>query len=89
MAPLIHAALRREALDANRLHNGTLSARQLHRLNITTDPLPTPPLPPTPWVSAALDRFGGVPAQLTWQDAARWAGFFTSRRTGQAGLVKW
>lgn len=88
MPPLIHAALRQEALNANRLHHGTLTAHQLHRLAITIEALPRPCFSPTPWVHNALEQFGGVPAQLTWLDAARWVRFFARLRTGQMGLVE-
>lgn len=88
MPPLIHAALRQEALDANRLHRGTLSALQLHRLNITIEALPRPCFFPTPWVHNALEQFGGVPPQLTWRDAAKWVRFFARLRTGRVGLVE-
>lgn len=88
MPPPINAALRQEAVDANRLHHGTLSARQRHRLSLTIDILPRPCFEPTPWVNAALEQFGGLPEDVTWAEGARWTQFFAQLRTGSAGSVE-
>ncbi len=79
----IQGALRQEFVNANRLYNGTISATQCYRFNITVERVSKECFEPSWFVCNAFDDFGGVPEEVTRLEAEQWSHFFSFMMTGE------
>ncbi|KAI9873056.1 MAG: hypothetical protein M1830_000887 [Pleopsidium flavum] len=83
MPQTIQGALRQESINANRLYNGTISARQCYRFSITVEVVSKECFAPSWFILNAFEDFGGVPLGVTQLEAEEWSHFFSFQMTGE------